>query len=52
VRLVLSVNKIRGLDNAGKTTMLKKVNGEEIDTIAPTLGFIIKTLEYKGYFWK
>jgi len=37
-----------GLDNAGKTTILKKFNGEDIDTISPTLGFNIKTLEYKG----
>lgn len=39
---------IRGLDNAGKTTILKKFNGEDIHTISPTLGFNIKTLEYKG----
>lgn len=38
-----------GLDNAGKTTILKKFNGEDIDTISPTLGFNIKTLEYKSY---
>ena len=40
---------ILGLDNAGKTTILKKFNGEDIDTISPTLGFNIKTLEYSGY---
>jgi len=38
-----------GLDNAGKTTILKKINGEDIDEISPTLGFNIKTLEYEGY---
>mmetsp|Transcript_41710 Transcript_41710/g.110168 ORF Transcript_41710/g.110168 Transcript_41710/m.110168 type:complete len:185 (-) Transcript_41710:104-658(-) len=38
-----------GLDNAGKTTILKKFNGEPTDTISPTLGFNIKTLEYNGY---
>ena len=38
-----------GLDNAGKTTILKKFNGEDIDTISPTLGFNIKTLEHNGY---
>mmetsp|Transcript_15388 Transcript_15388/g.27071 ORF Transcript_15388/g.27071 Transcript_15388/m.27071 type:complete len:187 (+) Transcript_15388:373-933(+) len=38
-----------GLDNAGKTTILKKFNGEDIDTISPTLGFNIKTLEHRGY---
>jgi ADP-ribosylation factor-like protein 2 len=43
-----------GLDNAGKTTILKKINGEDIDEISPTLGFNIKTLEFSGYklnFW-
>ncbi|CAE1286467.1 ARL2 [Acanthosepion pharaonis] len=38
-----------GLDNAGKTTVLKKFNGEDIDTISPTLGFNIKTLEHLSY---
>jgi len=38
-----------GLDNAGKTTILKKFNGEDISQISPTLGFNIKTLEHKGY---
>ena len=40
---------ILGLDNAGKTTILKKFNGEDISSISPTLGFNIKTLEHKGY---
>ncbi|KAG0847501.1 hypothetical protein G6F17_012476 [Rhizopus arrhizus] len=39
----------RGLDNAGKTTILKRINGEPIDTISPTLGFNIKTLEHENY---
>lgn len=39
----------RGLDNAGKTTIVKKFNGDDINAIEPTLGFNIKTLEYKGY---
>jgi ADP-ribosylation factor-like protein 2 len=38
-----------GLDNAGKTTILKKFNGEDITTISPTLGFNIQSLEYGGY---
>jgi len=38
-----------GLDNAGKTTILKKFNGEDITAISPTLGFNIQTLEYKGF---
>ena len=39
----------RGLDNAGKTTILKAFNNEDINTISPTLGFNIKSLEFKGY---
>lgn len=42
------------MDNAGKTTILKRLNGENIDTIEPTLGFNINTLEHRGYtlnFW-
>ncbi|XP_065882453.1 ADP-ribosylation factor-like protein 2 [Dysidea avara] len=45
---------ILGLDNAGKTTILKKFSGEDISIISPTLGFNIKTLEYKSFklnFW-
>nr|CAH7738606.1 unnamed protein product [Callosobruchus chinensis] len=38
-----------GLDNAGKTTILKRFNGEPINTISPTLGFNIKTLEHRGF---
>lgn len=38
-----------GLDNAGKTTVLKRINGEPVDTISPTLGFNIKTFEYQMY---
>lgn len=40
---------ILGLDNAGKTTIVKKFSGEDIDTISPTLGFSIKTLEHRNY---
>lgn len=38
-----------GLDNAGKTTVVKKFNGEDIDQISPTLGFNIKTLQHAGF---
>ena len=38
-----------GLDNAGKTTVVKRVNGESIDEISPTLGFNIKTMTYGDY---
>ena len=40
---------ILGLDNAGKTTIVKKFNGENIEEIPPTLGFNIKTLEYEQF---
>lgn len=55
---ILKKNKIKekemrilmlGLDNAGKTTILKKLNNEDISSISPTLGFNIKTLEYNQY---
>ncbi|KAI8677339.1 hypothetical protein LRP88_09631 [Fusarium phalaenopsidis] len=38
-----------GLDNAGKTTIVKKVMEEDVNTVSPTLGFIIKTIDYEGY---
>ena len=37
-----------GLDNAGKTTILKKLNGEDTSDISPTLGFNIKSLVRDG----
>lgn len=45
---------ILGLDNAGKTTILKRINGDEIQDIEPTLGFNIQTIKYEDYqlnFW-
>lgn len=38
-----------GLDNAGKTTIVMRINGEDTSNISPTLGFNIKTIEYKSY---
>jgi len=38
-----------GLDNAGKTTILKKLNGEDITGVSPTLGFNIKTFVHGRY---
>ena len=35
---------VLGLDNAGKTTILKALSDENIDTIMPTQGFNIKSL--------
>lgn len=40
---------ISGLDNAGKTTIVKKIMGEDVNTVSPTLGFIIKTIDYEGW---
>jgi hypothetical protein len=37
-----------GLDNAGKTTCMKRVLGEDHHEISPTVGFNIKTFEYRG----
>ncbi|QIW96238.1 hypothetical protein AMS68_001756 [Peltaster fructicola] len=38
-----------GLDNAGKTTIVKKIMKEDVQSVSPTLGFIIKTIEYGEY---
>lgn len=40
---------ILGLDNAGKTTIVKKLCGQSIEEIEPTLGFQIESLEYQNY---
>lgn len=42
------------MDNAGKTTILRKFCGDDTSTIEPTLGFNIQTLDHGGYtlnFW-
>nr|OQO22279.1 hypothetical protein B0A51_12428 [Rachicladosporium sp. CCFEE 5018] len=38
-----------GLDNAGKTTIVKRIMNEDVNSVSPTLGFIIKTIDYDGY---
>jgi ADP-ribosylation factor-like protein 2 len=38
-----------GLDNAGKSSVIKAFMGESIDDLSPTLGFEIKTVEYKDF---
>ena len=40
---------VLGLDNAGKTTILKKLSGEDISKIMPTQGFNIKSLIQEGF---
>ncbi len=45
---------VLGLDNAGKTTFLKKLKGEDTAGVCPTLGFNIESLEHGPYqltFW-
>lgn len=44
----LSTSLCSGLDNAGKTTIVKRISGEDASTVSPTLGFNIKTLEFAG----
>lgn len=39
---------VLGLDNAGKTTITKRLNGQSISEVAPTLSFNIATLEHQG----
>ena len=41
---------VLGLDNAGKTTILKALSEEDISTIMPTQGFNIKALVSKQLF--
>ncbi|XP_060564183.1 ADP-ribosylation factor-like protein 3 [Ruditapes philippinarum] len=38
-----------GLDNAGKTTLLKNLASEEVDHITPTQGFNIKSVVSSGF---
>merc|ERR1711953_1409286 len=38
-----------GLDNAGKTIILKKLSEEDISHIMPTQGFNIKSLVHEGF---
>eukprot|EP01086_Lenisia_limosa_P013339 TRINITY_DN42383_c0_g1_i1.p1 TRINITY_DN42383_c0_g1~~TRINITY_DN42383_c0_g1_i1.p1 ORF type:complete len:205 (+),score=52.26 TRINITY_DN42383_c0_g1_i1:84-617(+) len=38
-----------GLDNAGKTTILKRLSDEDINHIMPTQGFNVKSLLHDGF---
>jgi ADP-ribosylation factor-like protein 3 len=40
---------VLGLDNSGKTTILKKLSDEDIEHIQPTQGFNIKSLMHDGF---
>lgn len=37
-----------GLDNSGKSTILKQIQGRDIHSVSPTLGFDIFTLLHNG----
>jgi ADP-ribosylation factor-like protein 2 len=36
---------ILGLDNSGKTTFLRRINGEDTSQVAPTFGIIYKKFQ-------
>jgi len=40
---------VLGLDNSGKTTILKSLSNEDISQITPTHGFNIKNLSHDGF---
>ncbi|KAG7196033.1 uncharacterized protein KQ657_000041 [Scheffersomyces spartinae] len=40
---------VLGLDNAGKTTIVKKAQDEDTEGVSPTMGFQIDTLVYHEY---
>lgn len=40
---------VLGLDNSGKTTILKKLSDEDVTHIMPTQGFNIKSLMHDGF---
>lgn len=41
---------VLGLDNAGKTTIVKQLRGDDISEISPTLGFSIETLMHSDNY--
>jgi ADP-ribosylation factor-like protein 3 len=40
---------VLGLDNAGKTSILRALSNEEITSVKPTQGFIIKSLQHQSF---
>lgn len=40
---------VLGLDNAGKTTLLRSLASEEITDVRPTQGFNVKTVSHEGF---
>lgn len=40
---------VLGLDNSGKTTILRALSNESVEEITPTKGFNIKNLVHEGF---
>ena len=40
---------VLGLDNAGKTTILRRLADEEVSQTMPTQGFNIKSVSHEGF---
>lgn len=40
---------VLGLDNSGKTTLLKKLSQEDVTKLEPTQGFNVKTLVHDSF---
>jgi ADP-ribosylation factor-like protein 3 len=40
---------VLGLDNAGKTTIMNRLAGDEIQDIKPTQGFNVKSVQSEGF---
>ena len=38
-----------GLDNAGKTTLLKQLASEDVSLVTPTIGFNVKSVQSQGF---
>ncbi|ODV94613.1 hypothetical protein PACTADRAFT_34363 [Pachysolen tannophilus NRRL Y-2460] len=38
-----------GLDNSGKTTIVKSLLGQDVKQVSPTMGFNIETVDYHDY---
>lgn len=49
INLIYVATECRGLDNAGKTTIVKRINDEDVNEVSPTLGFNIKSMPYGEY---
>lgn len=40
---------VLGLDNAGKTTIVKQLLGQDVNEVSPTVGFSIEQLDWNGF---